>query len=63
MSQTIERSKESVLSFNRRFLNLLNDKKALSLDTRSDYLNINFMSRIHVLIDDYSKPRFKSIFQ
>ena len=63
MSQTIERSKESDLSFNRRFLNLLNDKKALSLDTRSDYLNINSMPSIHVWIDDYSKPRFKSIFQ
>jgi len=54
---------ESVLSFNRRFLNLLNDKKALSLDTKGDYQNINSMSRIHVVIDDYSKPRFKSIFQ
>jgi hypothetical protein len=33
------------------------------LDTKSDYQDINSMSRIHVLIEDYSKPRFKSIFQ
>jgi len=54
---------ESIVLFNRRFLNLLNDPKALSLDTKSDYQNINSMSRIYVLIDDYSKPRFKSTFQ
>jgi len=54
---------ESVLSFNQWFLNLLNDKKTLSLDTKGDYQNINSMSRIHVMVDDYSKPRLKSIFQ
>jgi hypothetical protein len=41
----------------------LNDKKALSLDTKDEYQNIKSMSRTYVLIDDYSKPRFKSISQ
>jgi len=53
----------SIVSFNRRFLNLLNDLIALSSDTLCDYQNINPMSRIIVLIDEYSKPRFKSISQ
>jgi len=53
----------SIVSFNQRFLNLLNDTKALRSDTLCDYQNINPMSRIIVLIDEYSKPRFKSIFQ
>lgn len=54
---------ESILSFNRWFLNLLNDKKALGLDTQGDYQSIDSMSRTYVLIDGYSKPRFKSISQ
>jgi len=53
----------SIVSFNQRFLNLLNDLKALSSDTLCDYQNINPMSRIIVLIDEYPKPRFKSISQ
>jgi len=53
----------SIVSFNRRFLILLNDLKALSYDTLCDYQNINPMSKIIVLIDEYPKPRFKSISQ
>jgi len=53
----------SIILFNRRFLNLLNDMIALSSDTLCDYQNINPMSRIIVLIDEYSKLRFKSISQ
>ena len=54
---------KSIVSFNRRFLNLLKDPKALSSDTLCDYQNINPMSRIIVLADEYPKPRFKSISQ
>ena len=50
-------------SFKCRFPKLLNDKKALSSNIQSDYQNLNSMSRIKALLDYYSNPRFKSIFQ
>ena len=37
--------------------------ESIKFDTKSGYLNINSISRIYVWIEDYSKPRFKSIFQ
>jgi len=49
----------SVVSFNWWFLNLLNDQKALRSGTLCDYQNINSMSRIIVLIDEYSKLDLK----
>jgi len=61
MSHTIKRSKSrsyhSIDDFS-----LLNDKKALSVDTNSDYQNIHSMSRIYVLIDDYSHLDSKVFF-
>jgi len=51
-----------VPTFNQRFLNLLNDKNALSVDTNGDYQNIHSMSRIYVLIDDYSHLDSKVFF-
>jgi len=53
----------SIVSFNRRFLNLLNDPIALSSWLQSDYQNLNPMYRIKTLIDYYSNPRSKNIFQ
>jgi len=53
MSHTIKRSK-SRSYHSMTILTLLNDKKALSVDTNGDYQNIHSMSRIYVLIDDYS---------
>jgi len=53
----------SIVSFNQRFLNLLNDLIALRSDTLCEYQNTDPMSRIIVLIDEYSKPRLKSISQ
>jgi len=53
----------SIVSFNRRFLNLLNDPIALSSWLQRYYQTLNPMSRIKTLIDYYSNPRSKSIFQ